>query len=66
MSIIFIPSKKIYDVNHKKISNNAITKIEQSFYVITKEFGNVLTTEYNLRFFEDDPRVDLNPAFVIR
>lgn len=65
MSVIFIPSKKIYDVNHKKISNNAITKIEQSFYGITKEFGNVLTTEYNLRFFEDDPRVDINPAFTL-
>lgn len=61
MSVIFIPSKKIYDVDHKKISNNAITKIEQSFYGITKEFGNVLTTEYNLRFLKIDPTVDIIP-----
>lgn len=62
MSVIFIPSKKIYDVNHKKISNNAITKIEQSFYGITNQFGNVLSKEYYLRFLDADLSIDISTA----
>ena len=70
MSIIFIPSKKIYNIDYKKISNNVVTKVEQSYNEIVKEFGNVLSTEYNLRFLDIDPSVDIsatvlyeNPAY---
>jgi hypothetical protein len=61
MSVIIIPSKRIYDITHTKLPNNVITKVEQSHNIITKEYGNILTQEYNLRFFSlPDPNVDIS------
>lgn len=56
MSIIIIPSKKIYNIDYNKKSNQPITKVNQGYNVITKRYGNVLTQEYSYHYFHQDVR----------
>ena len=58
---IIIPSKSIYNIDHDKVSKNAINCVEKSYNQINTEFGNVLEKEYHFRFwnFDTDTSVDI-------
>jgi hypothetical protein len=51
MSVIFIPSKKIYDVSHDKVADNIITSVELSYNNVTVNYGNILNREYTLNYW---------------
>lgn len=56
---IIIPSKSIYNIDHDKVSKNAINCVEKSYNQINTEFGNVLEKEYHFRFWNFDTSVDI-------
>lgn len=57
---IIIPSKSIYNIDHDKVSKNAINCVEKSYNQINTEFGNVLEKEYHFRFWNFDTSVDID------
>lgn len=51
MSVIFIPSKKIYDVSYDKVADNIITSVELSYNNVTVNYGNILNREYTFNYW---------------
>lgn len=58
MAIILIPSRNIYNIDHDKVPNNKIGRVEKSYYNIETRFGNVLPREYRFRYLNYDNDVD--------
>ena len=51
MSVIFIPSKKIYDVSYDKVADNIITSVDLSYNNVTVNYGNILNREYTFNYW---------------
>lgn len=58
MSVIIVPSKKIYSTNYEKISNGKISSVIQSFYKPIKKTG-VVSKEYTFNFASIDTETDM-------
>lgn len=64
MSVVLIPSKKIYNIEKNIITNNSISRVDLSYNTIKKEFGNVLSREYQFKFLEKG-ETDTDPLRIL-